>query len=613
MKKISLENILETLDQNLKEKNWSGFESLINSIPAEQRGITSIKKRRASYNLKKGNVQNALKLFLEILNEEKDYAGNYVNLLKISVRHNIVNKEIYEIAKKAYALFPENKDICVYVGKFSILAENNIDAYNVLNRALKHYPNNLDILNDLGFVKSQLSLGDLGKSELERALDIARLEGNKIKEASILSNLCRVYFNRDENENFIRALDESKKSKRTTLNQDMYLIEFYERLSMLEEMKEVIAESRKSYGDTFVLNLFEAIYNKRIKNYKRQEEILMRLKLPEGISKSISGRYYAELANVYEHRAEYDLAYNMYRKANEIQLKIVGGKENNDKVKESRYEELKRWSEIIPFLRSEHRSLKVDEPQPVFFVGFPRSGTTLIDQILSSHSKCEVIEEKPIVAKVIEKLTSWHGEYPSKKILELKENERNELRELYFQELEMHKLKEKKEVDINKFPLDIISLPLIWILFPRAKIITAIRHPMGCCLSGFKQQFSYNRSMAHFLSMDDIVIFYSKVMANYVAFVNQIDKNIHQIRYEDLVSDFKKNIDSLLKFLNLDWEDSIENFYKTALNKKMIKTPSYTQVTQPIYQSSAYKWRDFENELRQYQPALQQFIDKFGY
>jgi len=249
---------------------------------------------------------------------------------------------------------------------------------------------------------------------------------------------------------------------------------------------------------------------------------------------------------------------------------------------------------------------------PVFLVGFPRSGTTLMEQMLASHPEIQTMEEKGAVGAMLLKFRMLtDGESDS--LAALDEGEIRELQSVYFGEVQRHMVVRPGATFIDKLPLNIVDVPLIWRVFPDAKFILAIRHPCDSCLSCLMQDFSMNEAMASFCSLESTVNTYSAVMTAWQKYVQILPLTYHRIRYEDLIADVEGQMRSLLDFLGVGWNASVMEHTAHAQNKGAINTPSYHQVTQPIYQSAKYRWKRYEAAFKPVLSQLHPFIDYFGY
>ena len=249
---------------------------------------------------------------------------------------------------------------------------------------------------------------------------------------------------------------------------------------------------------------------------------------------------------------------------------------------------------------------------PVFLVGFPRSGTTLLDTILRSHSCIEVVEEQP-TTKVAQTLIQKNGHLDIVNQL-LPPAILSEARKAYSKELNKH-LNEINSgvVYIDKLPLNLVKTPLINHLYPRAKFILALRHPMDTILSCWMQNFKLNPAMAVMVDLDRTVDLYCLAMQTFKKSRTEYKLNVHVIKYEDLLENLAGETTALLRFLNLDWEPQMKNYQDTAIKRGKINTPSYSQVVQPIYKDAKYRWLKYEKYLDKYLEQVTPWINEFGY
>ena len=249
---------------------------------------------------------------------------------------------------------------------------------------------------------------------------------------------------------------------------------------------------------------------------------------------------------------------------------------------------------------------------PIFLVGFPRSGTTLLDTILRTHSDIDVVEEQSSleVAKMFIHKSGYndviHKALPPKVLLGAKNAYHSELAKFI-------KRENSNSVYIDKLPLNLLNTPLIYQLYPNAKFILALRHPMDTILSCWMQNFGLNPAMANMVDLNRIVDLYSVAMETFEVCRTNCNLNVHSIRYEDLLDNLRGETTSVLKFLDLEWQPQMENYQKTALERGAIDTPSYSQVVQPIYKNSMYRWLNYEKYLIKYLARVEPWIHKFGY
>ncbi len=259
---------------------------------------------------------------------------------------------------------------------------------------------------------------------------------------------------------------------------------------------------------------------------------------------------------------------------------------------------------------------RIDVPdqavEPVFLAGFPRSGTTLLTQILYCHAAIEIAEEKPLVQAMRDSVRSMPAGYPHA-IPRLDKYDVAYLRDVYHAAAEKHGVDGTARVLLDKLPLHVTMAGLIHRVFPMARFIFAIRHPCDVVLSCFMQDFRSNDAMANFFTLKDTVALYVSTMELWDLYQRDLGLSVHRIRYEDLVDDLETHTRSLCDFLGLPWQDDLRQFSTRALDRGKINTPSYEQVSKPIYREARYRWERYREHLAPFLPALQPYIERFGY
>jgi tetratricopeptide (TPR) repeat protein len=289
------------------------------------------------------------------------------------------------------------------------------------------------------------------------------------------------------------------------------------------------------------------------------------------------------------------------------------------KTDNDRYRYLDRVSTISSLCTAQLSQYKsvlsdtTDKLSPTFLIGFPRSGTTLLEQILDSHPQIQTMEEKGAVAQMANEMYAITAVQDDDRLSKLTSDDIQHLRVTYYAEIKRNiKLIEGMRF-IDKLPLNLVYAHLIWRVFPNAKFILAVRHPCDVCLSCLMQNFAVNEGMASFFSLEDTVRTYAAVMGTWQKYVSLLPLEYHRIRYEDLIGDVEGEARKLLKFLDIDWDDAVLNHTEHARQRGAINTPSYHQVTQPIYQNAKYRWHRYLDAFEPFMQTLQPFIEYFGY
>ncbi|WP_421784880.1 tetratricopeptide repeat-containing sulfotransferase family protein [Hyphobacterium sp.] len=250
-------------------------------------------------------------------------------------------------------------------------------------------------------------------------------------------------------------------------------------------------------------------------------------------------------------------------------------------------------------------------PAPVFQVGFPRSGTTLLEQMLDAHPDIETLEEQDAIGPVIRAV----GDRPEtlSRLDTLSAADINAIRAAYWQQARPDGPPPSGRIFIDKYPMNLVWLGPLMRIFPDAKIILCLRDPRDCVLSAFQQRFAVNPEMYRTLRIGECAQLYDAAMrAGQAALASKHAVPVHALRYEDLIADWRPEITRALEFLGAGWHDEVAAYRERAANKA-IKTPSAPQVVKPLYKGAIGKWSAYRFVLEPALPVLAPWIDKYGY
>jgi tetratricopeptide (TPR) repeat protein len=239
---------------------------------------------------------------------------------------------------------------------------------------------------------------------------------------------------------------------------------------------------------------------------------------------------------------------------------------------------------------------------PIFIVGLPRSGSTLVEQILSSHSQVEGTMELPDLASIARRLSGRkeggdEGQYPEV-IASLSASDLTALGEEYLTRTRVQR-RTGRPLFIDKLPNNWMHVGLIQLILPNATIIDARRHPMGCCLSGYKQHFARGQRFTYDLA--DIGRYYRDYVSLMAHFDAVLPGRVHRVIYERMISDTEGEVRRLLEHCGLPFEDACLEFWR---NDRAVRTASSEQVRQPIFADGVDHWRHFEPWLDPLKAAL---------
>lgn len=256
-------------------------------------------------------------------------------------------------------------------------------------------------------------------------------------------------------------------------------------------------------------------------------------------------------------------------------------------------------------------------PRLAFLVGFPRSGTTLTEQVLAAHPGIVTSDERQLLDAVTSELAGMTArevecDLPAA-IQRLDDDRITVLRDVYWREARSITGTDRPDrLFVDKLPLNIIHLGLINVLFPQARIIVALRDPRDVCLSCFMQRFQLNPATVNFLRLEDAAVFYGQVMDLWLHYRRTLTLKWMEIRYEDTVADLQGCARTLLAFLGLDWDQRVLRFYEQSA-QRVISTPSAAAVTRPVHSGAVGRWRNYAPQVEPLMTHLEPLVAAFGY
>ena len=252
----------------------------------------------------------------------------------------------------------------------------------------------------------------------------------------------------------------------------------------------------------------------------------------------------------------------------------------------------------------------VSNADSIFIVGLPRAGSTLIEQILASHSQVEGTMELPHLPQLAMELVSQAEKAQPAQSFEhllsaLIQSQWADLGERYLQSTKAHR-KTAAPYFIDKMPNNCLYLGLISVMLPRAKIIDARRHPLGCCFSAYKQHFARGQNFTYDLA--DVGWYYRDYVRLMAHFDALLPGRVHRVFYEQLVDDTDSQVRSLLAYCGLPFEEGCLRFYD---NDRAVRTASSEQVRQPIFRSGLEQWQHFDPWLAPLKEALGSVLESY--
>jgi tetratricopeptide (TPR) repeat protein len=322
----------------------------------------------------------------------------------------------------------------------------------------------------------------------------------------------------------------------------------------------------------------------------------------ENVSEESRINFLFALAKAYEDRGEFRRAWKYYHEGNHCRRMS----EHYDPVRD----EVMNDEIVEVFNRdflSENTGLGHPSNEPIFVVGLPRSGSTLIEQILASHSQVEGTSELPYAGSVATSLNRNRADgvnYP-RAVHELEEEHFRRLGGDYLDLARIHRT-EGKPFFIDKMPNNFPTVGFLHLILPNAKIIDARRYPLDSCLSSYRQLFARGQSFTYDLTeIGEYFIQYQRMMDHWH---EVLPGRCLTVQYEEVVTDFENQVRRLLEYCELPWEDACIRFHET---ERPVRTASSEQVRQPVYSKSVNFWRNHEDCLTELIEVLEPVLPRY--
>jgi tetratricopeptide (TPR) repeat protein len=250
------------------------------------------------------------------------------------------------------------------------------------------------------------------------------------------------------------------------------------------------------------------------------------------------------------------------------------------------------------------------DPDPIFVLGLPRSGSTLIEQILASHSQVEGTQELADIQRIVMELRGRADDLENPRfpgaLAELSREEFRRLGERYMADTRVFRTT-PRPFFIDKMPNNFRYIGLIHLMLPNAKIIDARREPMACCFGNLKQLFSTGQEFSY--SIDDIARYYRTYLELMSHWNEALPGRILKVQHEDVVDDLEGSVRQILEFCGLEFEPACLDFHKT---ERSVRTASSEQVRRPIFREGLEQWRHYEPWLGPLQEALGDAVNRYG-
>ncbi len=535
--------------------------------------------------VKQDKSDEADELIKDFFENNEDYG-----LLYKGVRHLHASRyrKAEDAFKKVLMEDENNIDALRFMGILAFKSGNHDIAEAVLTKALKLDPTYSLVWANLAQVFSVTGQLDKAKKSFKNILNMDPKNGLIWAEyGTVLTKLANYREGRDA---YLKALEFKPDSPRVHLS-----------LGHVYKTMGEINASINSYKNTIIQNnlsgeAYWSLANLKTYSFSENEIKDMEETLKGDMSDIERSQMHFALGKAYEVKKDFDRSFRNYYEGNKVKKGLI--KYSSDDTSDN-------TKRILDFFSKENinnlSKSSTNNPDPIFVLGMPRSGSTLVDQIISSHSKVDGTQELPNIIKIAAELNNdKQNSYPEV-LKELDDLKISRLGKDYISETTW--ARDNAPFFIDKMPNNFIHIGLIKTILPNAKIIDTRRDPMDTCFSCFKQFFARGQLFTY--SMEDLGNYYTDYIRAMNHWHKVYGKDIFTVHYDDVINKTEETIRELIDYCNLPFEQECLEFYKSS---RPVKTPSAEQVRQPIYKSGLNYWKNYEKHLL----PLKKIIDEIN-
>ena len=636
--KIALTNATDLLNNNNLNESMQQLEEILHVHPYNLKALSLL----LEINIKLSDTDKAIEIINNLIQIEPDNASNYEKLIKI---YQFLNDDSgYEFALiRLHKKFPsiltarlisniyikndreEESDQIIqdffesdknysdlYKGIRHVKAGRLKLAEETYKKVIKKDKDNIDALRLLGLLAFKTKDYDISERLFMRVLEIDptfslawdnlaklfRVQNKLSKSIPAFENLIKldpynfealvslgtIYIKLSKYHQGINLYEKSLTIKPE--NPRVYLSLGHALKTIGQREKSEIAYHNAIKFYPFSGEAYWSLANLKTYKFSKKEISNMKLAINKNIHPNEQIQMHFALAKALESNNQFEDSFNHYKEGNWLQRKQI--KYNSEEYKLS-------IDDLITFFKSNKDIFKsranIKNDDPIFILGLPRSGSTLIEQILSSHSLIDGTQELPNIMAISRdiKLIDPNNGYPNN-LMDIDTSSFNDFGQKYIDETRW--ARSSKPFFIDKMPNNFVHIGLIKLILPNAKIIDARRNPMDACFSCFKQYFAKGQHFTY--DLDDIARYYKDYL-RLMDFWNELfPGEIFTINYEDIINNPNKKIRELLNFCNVEFENSCLDFHKS---KRPVKTASSEQVRQPMYKTGLDYWKNYRNNL----------------
>jgi tetratricopeptide (TPR) repeat protein len=481
----------------------------------------------------------------------------------------------------------------------------------LLERAAQLDPANSSILLDLGRAHGLRYDYPSAERCLEKAV---RLSSRKTETLVDAGRRCQEFGHYQMAKNyFARVVEQAGKNIEALIT----LAELHERHHRMTEASELVERALRLEAGHARARVVQARLRRLTGKPAEAERVLRELIGGTACDSSNRIRAWYELGSVLDRQGRFDEAMTAFLEAKAIQRPAATNFATVLQGIQARVREMERTVSLDVLKRWSNAASELQPPRRMAVLcGHPRSGTTLLEQVLDTHPDIVSAEETHILHDEAY-LPLSRGFPPSASVLEVLDSappsQLRQSRENYFlfTELFIGKTIDNRLL-VDKNPALNVLIPAVVRIFPEARFLVALRDPRDVCVSCFMQPLALNPVSSAYLSLEGTVNQYASVMGFWRSILSKLPNPWMEVRYEDLVSDLENSSRRVLEFLDVPWNPEVLRFHEHARNKP-VRSPSYAEVVNPVHSRAVGRWRNYQNHLAPYLETLRPLAEAFGY
>ncbi|MEK9655333.1 MAG: sulfotransferase [Halieaceae bacterium] len=489
-------------------------------------------------------------------------------------------REAEALAKELVRENPQDVNAALLLARLAIKARCFKDARDLLQKITEVAPGFIAAWHDLGTVLKELHLHEEAVDALNRAIDVD--VNNALTHYYLGAALAMAARPHEAVKSYQRAVELDPKLPGGHIGLGHVLKTVGDQSAGIAAYKRAI-ELRPNYGETYY-----SLANLKTFRFSKEEISSMEVRLGnEKLPTECRVHFAFALAKAYEDSGDFDKAFEHYDLANRMHRDTIA----YDPVQTQVGHERMREVFDAAFFSGRDADSGCSDPDPIFIVGLPRSGSTLLEQILASHSQVDGTSELHDISLIAQGLSrSKEGSVFPHSVASMKAQELAELGRAYLRQTRQYRGDAPFFTD--KMPNNFAYVGFIKTILPNAKIIDARRDPLDSCFGCFKQHFAKGQTFTYDLfELGEFYLEYEKLMRHWD---DVLPGQVLRVQYETVVNDLESQVQRILDFCGLPFEDACLSFHQT---KRAVRTASSEQVRQPIYSSSVGTWRRFQKHL----------------